>query len=340
MPAPAAIRPSLAVVINNFNHESYVGAAIDSVLALGDAVDEVWVVDDGSTDGSRALIQGYGARVRTLFQANAGQLAACLAALARTRCDYVWFLDADDMAAPQAASAMPPALAGRPAKVQFRLQSVDSSGAPLPSVFPPFPAAYGREAMLRDMARWGFYVTPPTSGNVFRRDVVERAGRETIAYETAIDGLPLYLAPVMGEVVTLEAPLALYRLHGSNLHQQHVLDARRLEKEIARFSARSEHFARLPEGFALGEGAGLAPMMREWRMMADVAQGRRARGADAAHFLRGLWAASFKPKVKLMLTAWTAAVTLLPDWARRTACAWRLSPLNRPRWLNRRLSAG
>jgi hypothetical protein len=44
-----------------------------------------------------------------------------------------------------------------------------------------------------------------------------------------------------------------------------------------------------------------------------------------------------RAKQKLILSAWTAAVVLLPPKLGRTACEWRLSPLNRPKWLNRRM---
>ena len=60
----------VSIVVNNHNYAAFVGRAIDSALEQTHADTEVLVVDDGSTDGSRAVIAGYGGRVRTLFKPN------------------------------------------------------------------------------------------------------------------------------------------------------------------------------------------------------------------------------------------------------------------------------
>ena len=48
--------------------ERFIGAAIESVLSQTRLPDEIIVIDDGSTYGSRALIEAYGDRVRAIFQ--------------------------------------------------------------------------------------------------------------------------------------------------------------------------------------------------------------------------------------------------------------------------------
>lgn len=330
--------PSLSVIINNYNHARFLRDAIDSVLALDMTLADIVVVDDGSTDGSRAVIAGYGPRIKPLLQANTGQLQACLNALDLATGDYIYFLDADDCVRPDFARHLPAALAARPAKVQFRLTSLSAEGEPLDSIFPAYPPGYDTARAKRDTVVWGLYLCPPTSGNVFRRDVMARVATTHIDYETAIDGIGLYLAPEMGEVVTLDHSLAYYRLHGANIHQQHVLSAPRLRKEVARTTARWAHFSALtgkPNPF---ETSGPPGMVREWLMMIALAEGRRPRLGDGVAFLRGLWASGQRAKVKLMLTAWALAVSVLPVAWGRTACAWRLSPLNRPKWLNRRVA--
>ncbi|MGC1304242.1 MAG: glycosyltransferase family A protein [Caulobacteraceae bacterium] len=333
--SPAQQVPTLSVIVNNYNHERFLPDAIDSVLALDMELAEIVVVDDGSTDGSRDVIARYGDRVKPVLQANTGQLQACLNALAHTTGDYIYFLDADDRVDPAFAHHVPQALAARPAKVQFRLSSLDPDGAPLPSTFPDFPKGYNTARALRDMEVWGLYLSPPTSGNVLRRDVMERVAQTRVEYEKAIDGIALYLAPTMGELVTLDHSLGHYRLHGANIHQQHVLSAPRLRKEVDRTTARWRHFSELtgrPDPFVTSGPPG---MVREWLMMIAVAEGRRVRFADGFAFLRQLWASSLRPKAKLLMTAWALALLALPPRMGRTACEWRLSPLNRPKWLNK-----
>ena len=87
--------PKVSIVIVNFNYAEYLGAAIDSALAEGDIAETI-VVDDGSTDSSRALIARYGERIISILQKNTGACAARNAGLAIARAPFVKFLDADD----------------------------------------------------------------------------------------------------------------------------------------------------------------------------------------------------------------------------------------------------
>jgi glycosyltransferase involved in cell wall biosynthesis len=59
--------PGVSIVIPNYNYERFVGEASESALAQDHPDCEVIVVDDCSTDGSRAIIEGYGDRVRAIF---------------------------------------------------------------------------------------------------------------------------------------------------------------------------------------------------------------------------------------------------------------------------------
>ena len=98
-----ATRPHTAsVVISCFNYERFVGAAIESALAQTRAPLEVIVVDDGSADGSRDVIAGYGTRVKPIFKAHAGMGSALNAGCAAARGDVVFLLDADDLLFPDA----------------------------------------------------------------------------------------------------------------------------------------------------------------------------------------------------------------------------------------------
>jgi glycosyltransferase involved in cell wall biosynthesis len=73
-----------------------IGRAVDSVLAQDFRACELIVVNDGSTDGTRALLEGYGAVITVINQENRGMSAARNAGIRRARGTYVAFLDADD----------------------------------------------------------------------------------------------------------------------------------------------------------------------------------------------------------------------------------------------------
>lgn len=92
--------PRVSVVIPVYNAESYLAEAIESVLAQSHSDLEVILVDDGSTDGSRAVIESFGERVVPIFQANAGPSAARNAGIRAARSHYIAFCDADDIQLP------------------------------------------------------------------------------------------------------------------------------------------------------------------------------------------------------------------------------------------------
>jgi glycosyltransferase involved in cell wall biosynthesis len=96
----------ISVVVPCFNAAKYLGAALESVLAQTVAVDEIVVVDDGSTDDSVGVVAAYGDRVRLLVQANQGAAIARNAGVAASRGDLIAFLDADDLWLPQTLSSL------------------------------------------------------------------------------------------------------------------------------------------------------------------------------------------------------------------------------------------
>src|SRR5215212_8459413 len=94
--------PLASVIINNFNYGRFLREAIDSALAQDYPATEVVVVDDGSTDDSRAVIESYRDRVRAVFKENGGQGSAYNAGVPVSRGEYVCMLDADDTLDPTA----------------------------------------------------------------------------------------------------------------------------------------------------------------------------------------------------------------------------------------------
>jgi hypothetical protein len=89
---------SLAVtaVIPTYNREHLIARAIRSALAALSPDDEVIVADDGSTDGTAAVVEGFGASVRLLRLPHGGAGAARNAGLAAARGPLGAFLDSDD----------------------------------------------------------------------------------------------------------------------------------------------------------------------------------------------------------------------------------------------------
>jgi glycosyltransferase involved in cell wall biosynthesis len=114
-PADANASPSaprVSVVIPSFNCGSCLADAIGSVLAQTRQDFEIIIVDDGSTDDTRAVVDSYRAdpRIRYLHQDNRGLPGARNAGLLASAAPYVLFLDADDALDPGAVAALETAL--------------------------------------------------------------------------------------------------------------------------------------------------------------------------------------------------------------------------------------
>lgn len=89
----------VSVVIPVYNGEAFLAEAVQSVLEQTHREFELVAVDDGSTDGSAAILDAFAAkdpRVRVIRQANAGGAGARNRALAEAKADWVISLDHDD----------------------------------------------------------------------------------------------------------------------------------------------------------------------------------------------------------------------------------------------------
>lgn len=89
-------KPLVSVVIPNYNYSHYLCEAVDSALAQTYRNFEIIVVDDGSKDDSREVLQRYGDKITVIFQHNQGVAAARNRGVAEAAGEYVAFLDADD----------------------------------------------------------------------------------------------------------------------------------------------------------------------------------------------------------------------------------------------------
>jgi glycosyltransferase involved in cell wall biosynthesis len=98
----SAPTPLVSVLVPSFDKAGYIEETLDSALAQTLTDLELIVVDDGSRDGSRAVLQRYERRATVVYQANQGASAARSAALLRARGRYVQYLDADDVLLPHA----------------------------------------------------------------------------------------------------------------------------------------------------------------------------------------------------------------------------------------------
>ena len=95
----------VSVVIPTYNRVQFVREAIASVLQQDYPDVELIVVDDGSSDGTAAVVRGFGPAVRYLWQENRGVSAARNRGVASSTGGLIAFLDSDDLWMPRKVSA-------------------------------------------------------------------------------------------------------------------------------------------------------------------------------------------------------------------------------------------
>jgi glycosyltransferase involved in cell wall biosynthesis len=95
-------QPLVSIIIPTYNSARFIRDAVDSALAQTYPHCEIVVVDDGSTDGTQALLaEHYGERIRTLYQENRGASAARNTGIGAARGTLIQFCDADDQLWPE-----------------------------------------------------------------------------------------------------------------------------------------------------------------------------------------------------------------------------------------------
>lgn len=200
------LEPLVSVVIPAWNVEAYIGEAIDSVLAQDHRPIEVIVVDDGSRDGTRAVIESYDAPVRYVSQEHAGIGAARNRGIALARGGYMAFLDGDDL--------------WEAGKLQLQLQAMAAPEQP-ELVF-----GHSRQFLSPDLGtdarqriRFTTELQPALvpSAMLARREAFERVGGydETLRVGEALDWLARARAHGLREAMLAEHVFSR-RLHTAN----------------------------------------------------------------------------------------------------------------------------
>jgi glycosyltransferase involved in cell wall biosynthesis len=204
----------VSAIVASYNRAGYIGEAIDSALAQGFPGLEVVVVDDGSTDGSRAVLEGFGDRIRTEFRANAGQSATVNRAVEMARGEYAAILDNDDAWLPGKLARQIPMLDADPgaAVLYAAFEVMDGEGRTIPDPRPSRRTPSGE--VLGDLLEENFLRTPTV---IVRRDLFLAAGGydATLRYTNDWD---LWLRLATGRRFLRDpAVSARYRLHGAQL---------------------------------------------------------------------------------------------------------------------------
>lgn len=207
----------VTVVIPNYNYAGYVGEAIESALNQTYPNVEVIVVDDGSRDGSRSIIESFGDRTRSIFQQNAGVSAARNTGAAAGHGEFLAFLDADDVWMPQKLEKQVAAFRERPeiGLVHVAVEEIDGEGK---KVGGRFVGGDGNEVWKDLLLFTGKGVLGGGSGAMIARRVFEEIGGFDERLSTSADWDLYYRISRRFEVGFVSETLLRYRVHSSNMH--------------------------------------------------------------------------------------------------------------------------
>jgi glycosyltransferase involved in cell wall biosynthesis len=211
--------PSISVLIPCYNAAQTVGRAVDSALRQTTRAHEVIVCDDGSTDRSDEVLEGFGGAIVLLRKQNGGGASALNHALTAATGDFVAVLDADDFYDTERIAAIGMAAASRPdldiVTTDAWLQRGDERIGTYSSAN-PF-ATRGQRAAILDTCF-------PGGWPAVRRTRLREAGGWNESYRVAYDwDCWLRLILTGSSVGMVDEPLMTYHVHEGSLSADKVV---------------------------------------------------------------------------------------------------------------------
>ncbi len=256
--------PRVSVLMGAYDNGSTLAAAMRSILDQTVADLELIVLDDGSTDDSRAVAEAVAAtdpRVRVIgMDSNVGIARSLNAGIDAARAPVIAIQDADDFSAPDRLERQLALLDARPdvAVVGSRMHEVGPAGEPL-APRTTFAAGDVNGVLLR------FNPVPNTSA-AFRRDVVLGLGGYDPRYRYAME-LDLWLRVAdRWTVHAIDAPLSTRRMTGVNVAARKDREQMAEVVVIGARTLRRRRTLRGASGLAVPALAWLTPgALKRWR---------------------------------------------------------------------------
>ncbi len=232
--------PLFSIVIATYQAAVWLPRSLESVFAQSFTDREIVVVDDGSTDGTTALLARYGDALRVFSVAHGGVSNARNVGTERALGTYVVFLDADDLLFPWALQRYADAIAmhGSPALVMSR-----------PLYFTDEADLDANTDVTSQSRRWDDYLASVYEGHrvsiasAIRRDVLLASGGFRPTPSAEDHDLYLRLGVEAGFVYLREPPVYGYLQHAQSAsHDAAVV------RDGIRFLLREERAGRYPGG--------------------------------------------------------------------------------------------
>src|SRR5438876_2983545 len=226
--------PLVSVILPVHNREACVARAIASVLAQTYRNLELIVVDDGSSDGTRIVVESFGSPVTLITQAHTGVYTARNRALSQARGELVAFIDSDDAWLSDKLAVQVPLMRRPEVGLVFGDAlhvTAPNKGAPRTGLT-SFRIASPRRGQAVDGFAWCNFI--PTCTVLVRRSCLEEAGGFSEASKLSADYLTWFRIALRHELDYVDRALIEYTVHADGISFDL---GRSLEARIDLFSA-------------------------------------------------------------------------------------------------------
>ena len=231
--------PEISAVLPVYNGEAYVREAVESILTQTFTDFELIIINDGSTDGSGAILRELAAgdpRIVLVERANGGLVSALNEGIERARADLIARMDADDVAMPDRFARQLARMLGEPdlGVLGSFIRIMDKAGRTIR--LGDYPVSVAEAARFMEH---GCPVAHPTV--MMRREAVLKAGGYRKLFSHCEDyDLWLRISELGYGIANLPQPLLNYRMHGANVSAVH-----RNTQELGTMVALLAHRARV-----------------------------------------------------------------------------------------------
>ncbi len=269
-----------------YNGADFIAETLDSVLSQGYPNLEYIVLDDGSIDGTRRILEAYGDRIRVVSHANMGETRTANKGLGLAQGEFVAIVNADDPLRPGAIARLVGALRLRPDAMLAYPDwvEIDPQASVLREMRLP---QYDLRRMLED------FNVGMGPGVFIRKSALEAAGLRDTSLRYAGDIDLWFRLALQGPFVHVPELLATHRVHPASAS---VSDrGSRMADEVARVAHKCCEDPRLPEDLRRQRAAILARAHFEASFYCGPDLRRQL-----AHHLRSLW---YAPKLYSVLIA-------------------------------------
>lgn len=223
----------ISIVTVSFNQHAYLREAMDSILDQGYPELEYIVVDPGSTDGSRELIQSYSSQIsHVVFEPDRGAADGLNKGFSVATGEVFGFLNADDLLMPGSLQRIADVFKQHPeCDIAFgNGHVIDAEGRRVKHV-------KARDFTVRRYFHGGSRWLQQST--FFRREVFIRSGGFNPENRTCWDGeLFVNMAKQGAAIMYVDADLSAFRIHGASisgsgkLQQAHREDRRRIFRKV------------------------------------------------------------------------------------------------------------